>query len=115
MLTENFNSYPAVRPARYSILVELTVHVHVVTFAGRICTIVGDLLVLFVTWHKTYAPYRSQKGVLKGPSITRVMLYNGTCLYFTITMAHHLGITIGREHILHVGIQDLRLVALRLY
>ena len=48
-----------------------------VTLAGRIFAVVGDLLVLFVTWFQTYASYRGQQGALEGPSLTRAMLYNG--------------------------------------
>ncbi|KAI1794385.1 hypothetical protein LXA43DRAFT_996881 [Ganoderma leucocontextum] len=44
--------------------------------------IAGDLLALFVTWRKTYTAYSAQRGVLRGSSLMRVMLYNGaySCL-----------------------------------
>ena len=45
----------------------------------------GDLLVLFVTWNKTYAPYKDQKEIWKGPSIARVMLYNGAYLSLAVS------------------------------
>ncbi|KAM5545109.1 hypothetical protein V8D89_001220 [Ganoderma adspersum] len=59
---------------------------HRLTIAGRICSILGDMIVLFVTWHKTYTTYRAQKGVLKGPSIARVLLYNGSTYFIIITI-----------------------------
>ena len=49
-----------------------------VTVAGRVTTAAGDFLVLFVTWRKTYSSYRAQTvTALNGPSLVRVMLYNG--------------------------------------
>ena len=66
------------------------------------------MIVLFVTWHKTYTTYRAQKGVLKGPSITRVLLYNGVyaCLDLaTLCQTDSLGIGF-REHILHVSLSS---------
>ena len=38
----------------------------------------ADLLTLFVTWHKTY---KAQTGLLEGPSLHHVMLYNGVYLW----------------------------------
>ncbi|KAM5531440.1 hypothetical protein V8D89_014897 [Ganoderma adspersum] len=44
--------------------------------ATRVCSIAGDLLVLFVTWSTTYTSCKMQRGVLRGPSLMRVMLHN---------------------------------------
>lgn len=61
------------------------------TLGARIFGIVGDLLVLFVTWHNTYTSYKAQRGVLKAPSLVQVMLYNGACpdlIIPVLDMAH---------------------------
>ncbi|PIL23493.1 hypothetical protein GSI_14804 [Ganoderma sinense ZZ0214-1] len=50
-----------------------------------ICGIAGDMLVLFVTWHNTYTSYKAQRGVLRGPSLIQVMLYNGSFYFIVIT------------------------------
>ena len=69
-----------------------------VTLAGRICAVVGDLLVLFVTWFQTYASYRGQQGALEGPSLTRAMLYNGAYLNISQLASAH-GVDIQGAHI----------------
>ena len=76
-----------------------------VTLAGRICAVVGDLLVLFVTWFQTYASYRGQQGALEGPSLTRAMLYNGAYSNISRLASAH-GVGIHREHILHASPPD---------
>lgn len=49
----------------------------IVNAAVTAINVIGDLVALFVTWRKTYATFKSQNGVLRGPSLMRVMLYNG--------------------------------------
>ena len=75
----------------------------IVTVAGRVCSILGDLIVLFVTWHKTYTTYRAQRGVLTGPSIARVLLYNGTYPYLDAPLIGWTYVLGYRELVLHVS------------
>ncbi|KAI0645162.1 hypothetical protein C8Q79DRAFT_755391 [Trametes meyenii] len=49
--------------------------------AGRICLIVGDLLVLIITWHSTYAIRRAAHDGQLRMSLTNAILKDGT-LYF---------------------------------
>lgn len=56
-----------------------------VTIASRTCLIVGDLIVLLVTWMNTYTAYRAKRGVYDGPSILQVMLCNGCFCFIIIT------------------------------
>ena len=60
-------------------------YVCAVFIAGWLCALVGGLVVLFMTWHKTYASYRTQCGGSKELSLLRVIFYNGTCLFFIVT------------------------------
>ena len=53
---------------------------NLVNTAVVVTMIAGELLVLIVTWHKTYTSYKAQRGVLEGPSLVHVLLYNGGCL-----------------------------------
>ncbi|KAI1794950.1 hypothetical protein LXA43DRAFT_95257 [Ganoderma leucocontextum] len=57
-----------------------------VNLSCRISFIGGDLLVLFVTWHKTYTSYKAQRGILDGQSLARVMLHNGSVYFIVITV-----------------------------
>ncbi|KAM5536087.1 hypothetical protein V8D89_010186 [Ganoderma adspersum] len=56
-----------------------------VVVASKICSIIGDLVVLFTTWLKTYTTYRAQGGVMKGTSLVKVMLYNGSVYFIVLT------------------------------
>lgn len=62
------------------------------SLARGICSVGGDLLVLFVTWYNTYTSYKAQRGVLKGPSLVHVMLYNGSVYFIVITAINILNI-----------------------
>ncbi|KAI0669609.1 hypothetical protein C8Q78DRAFT_977205, partial [Trametes maxima] len=57
------------------------IHLPAVVIAGRICLIVGDLLVLIITWHSTYAIRRAAHDGQLRMSLTKAILKDGT-LYF---------------------------------
>ncbi|KAM5536091.1 hypothetical protein V8D89_010190 [Ganoderma adspersum] len=68
-----------------------------VTNSCAITTIAGDFLVLFVTWRKTYSSYRAQTAAaLNGPSLVRVMLYNGSTYFIAITAMNILSVILSQ-------------------
>ena len=55
----------------------LMINAHIVAIIVKVCHITADLIVLLVTWQKTYMQYKEQRGLLRGPSLVYVMLSNG--------------------------------------
>ncbi|TBU40311.1 hypothetical protein BD309DRAFT_967754 [Dichomitus squalens] len=51
--------------------------------SSRACTLAADAIVVFVTWWNTYKSYKIQQEAEIGPSLARVMLWNGS-LYFIV-------------------------------
>ncbi|KAM5543404.1 hypothetical protein V8D89_002655 [Ganoderma adspersum] len=79
------SSLPQEASNRLCVLTRQKANENIVNVAGTVINVIGDLLALFVTWRKTYTIYKSQRGVLRGPSLMRVMLYNGSIYFLVIT------------------------------
>ena len=62
----------------FSVFARYETDSHEVNLACTMFGIAGDLIDLFVTWFKAYTTYRAQRGVLRGPSLVRVMVHNGS-------------------------------------
>ena len=67
---------------------EQSVNVRIVRTARPVCNIAGDILVIFLTWHKLYSIYQERRRLkLMGSSLVNVMLHHGAFLCLSV---HHL-------------------------